>query len=102
MKISIRIAIAIAIAAAAPAAAAFAQPTAAPEGCELHLWPAERMSSTTTGLLSGFGVAGAIADTAAHAGRDSSNRAQMISSPSSACPPAPRSSATRRRSSAGR
>ena len=35
------------------------------------------MTSVTTGLLSGFGVVGAIADTAGHAGRDSNNRAQM-------------------------
>jgi hypothetical protein len=77
MKTSIRIA--LAIAAAAPSAAALAQPAAAPQPCELHLWPAERMSSTTTGLLSGFGVAGAIADVSAHAGRDASNRSQMAS-----------------------
>lgn len=73
MKTAVRIA--TAIAAAASGTAALAQPAA----CELHLWPAERMSSTTTGLLSGFGVVGAIADSAAHAGRDSSNRAQMAS-----------------------
>jgi hypothetical protein len=78
MNISIRIA--LAIAAAAPGAGALAQPGAAPApACELHLWPAERMSSTTTGLLSGFGVAGAIADVSAHAGRDASNRSQMAS-----------------------
>ncbi|MEA3043759.1 MAG: hypothetical protein QOH47_1597 [Sphingomonadales bacterium] len=77
MKTWIRIA--LAIAAAAPGAGALAQPGPAPQPCELHLWPAERMSSTTTGLLSGFGVAGAIADVSAHAGRDASNRSQMAS-----------------------
>lgn len=77
MKTSIRIA--LAIAAAAPGAGAMAQGGAAPPPCELHLWPAERMSSTTTGLLSGFGVVGAMADVSAHAGRDASNRSQMAS-----------------------
>ena len=73
-------------AAAAPAAVAPpvempapAATPAAPPVCELHVWPAERMTSTTTGLLSGFGVLGAVADTAAHAGRDTSNRAQLAS-----------------------
>ena len=73
MKTSLSIA--LAIAAAASGSAAIAQPAA----CELHLWPAERMSSTTTGLLSGFGVVGAVADVSAHAGRDASNRSQMAS-----------------------
>ena len=53
MKTSISIA--IAIGATVSGSAAMAQPAA----CELHIWPAERMSSTTTGLLSGFGVVGA-------------------------------------------
>jgi hypothetical protein len=87
MKPTTRFAIAIA-ACALPAAAVMAQtpPADAPApvpaaaaACELHVWPAERMSSTTTGLLSGFGVAGAIADTAAHGGRDANNRAQLAS-----------------------
>jgi len=52
---------------AAPAAAA-------PSGCELHIWPAERMSSMTTGLLGG-----GLLDAALHAGKDASNKAQLAS-----------------------
>jgi hypothetical protein len=54
-----------------------AQTTAQP--CELHIWPAERMNSVTTGWLSGFGMIGALADSSMHAGRDSSNKAQIAS-----------------------
>lgn len=83
MKFSTRLAIATA-ACALPGTALLAQEPVAPVAanasqCELHLWPAERMTSMTQGLLSGFGVVGAIADTAAHAGRDASNRTQMAS-----------------------
>lgn len=90
MKTLTRIAICMA-GCAVPATALLAQvtPDAAPapapaaaapaSTCELHVWPAERMTSVTTGLLSGFGAIGAIADTAGHAGRDSNNRAQMAS-----------------------
>ncbi|HEV2816742.1 MAG TPA: hypothetical protein VGW40_05925 [Allosphingosinicella sp.] len=83
MKISTRFAIAVALC-ALPAAAAFAQdapagPPAAAPTCELHLWPAERMMSRTSGLLGGMGVIGALADTAAHANRDATNRTQLAS-----------------------
>jgi hypothetical protein len=82
MKLSTRIAIAIA-ACALPAAAVFAQDTPAappaPATCELHIWPAERMMSRTSGLLGGMGVVGAVVDTAAHANRDATNRTQMAS-----------------------
>lgn len=48
--------------------------------CELHLWPAERMKSETTGLLSTFGGVGEeLVDRAAHAGKDARNRAHMRS-----------------------
>jgi hypothetical protein len=85
MKHSTRLALAIA-ACALPGAAALAQPPApaAASGCELHVWPAERMTSQTTGWLSGFGAAGAIADVASHAGRDTNNRAQMATALDSA------------------
>lgn len=49
-----------------------AAPTA--NGCELHIWPAERMSSMTTGLLGG-----GLLDAALHANKDASNRAQLAS-----------------------
>lgn len=51
---------------------AAARPQAAP--CELHVWPAERMNSSSTGLLGG-----GLLDAALHAGRDASNKAQMAS-----------------------
>jgi hypothetical protein len=62
-----------------PTADVQAAAASAPPACELHVWPAERMTSTTTGLLSGFGVVGAIADSASHAGRDTNNRGQLAS-----------------------
>ena len=73
MNFTTRFTIALA-AAALPVAPAFAQ-----GNCELHVWPAERMQSMTTGLLSGFGAIGAAVDSASHAGRDASNRAQLAS-----------------------
>lgn len=42
--------------------------------CELHIWPAERMSSMTTGLLGG-----GLIDAAIHANKDASNQAQLAS-----------------------
>lgn len=42
--------------------------------CELHIWPAERMNSMTTGLLGG-----GLIDAAIHGKKDASNRAQMAS-----------------------
>ncbi|HZL01292.1 MAG TPA: hypothetical protein VFC47_15505, partial [Caulobacteraceae bacterium] len=35
--------------------------------CELHVWPAARVSATTQGAAAGFGVIGALVDAAAHA-----------------------------------
>lgn len=37
--------------------------------CELHIWPTENYLGLNTGLLSGFGAIGAVADMAAHEGR---------------------------------
>jgi hypothetical protein len=50
---------------------ALAQDTAtAPAAkCELHVWPTENYIGINTGLLSGFGALGAVADIAAHDGR---------------------------------
>lgn len=42
--------------------------------CELHIWPAERMTSVTTGLLGG-----GLLDAALHSGKDASNKASMAS-----------------------
>jgi len=55
---------------AAPGAAA--QDTAAVP-CELHIWPAERMNSTTTGLLGG------LVGAALNAKKDAGNKAQLAS-----------------------
>jgi hypothetical protein len=38
-------------------------------GCELHVWPTENYLGFNSGLLSGFGLIGAVADQAAHQGR---------------------------------
>jgi hypothetical protein len=68
----------------APAAAAFAQDAPAPAAaaqpdtsCELHVWPAERFNAMTTGLLSGFGVVGAVADAAGNADKNKSDRTRL-------------------------
>ncbi len=62
--------------ATAPAAEAsrIAPTAAAADGCELHIWPAERMSSQTSGLL-GPGLL----NSAINGKRDSSNQALMAS-----------------------
>lgn len=44
-------------------------PTPADAGCVLHVWPTENYLGIQMGLLSGFGVVGAVADIAAHDGR---------------------------------
>ena len=57
---------------AAPAAAKDVAPeSAAADGgtCELHVWPTQNYIGINTGLLSGFGAIGALADMAAHDGR---------------------------------
>lgn len=58
----------------APATAASDAPA---NGCEIHVWPAERFTARTTGWLAGFGVAGAIADSASHASGDQSRKAAI-------------------------
>ena len=47
--------------------------------CELHIWPAERMTATTTGWLSGLGALGAVADVAGHAKGNTDRRTQLAS-----------------------
>jgi hypothetical protein len=55
--------------ATAPIAVAAAAPTDDTAKCELHIWPTENYIGIQTGLLSGFGAVGAVADLAAHDGR---------------------------------
>ena len=65
------------VAAPAPSTALNQQgllPAAAADGCELHLWPAERMSSQTSGLLGPGLLSSAI-----NGKRDSSNQSLMAS-----------------------
>jgi len=52
------------------AAVALQQPDAqTSQGCELHVWPTENYVGMNSGLLSGFGALGAIADIEAHKNR---------------------------------
>ncbi len=46
-----------------------AAPSASAEQCELRVWPTQNYIGINTGLLSGFGPIGALADVAAHDGR---------------------------------
>lgn len=52
-----------------PAAVPAATAPAAPEvpACELHVWPAARVSAVTQGVGAGLGLIGALIDSAAHA-----------------------------------
>lgn len=61
-------------AAVAPAPRAGLAPTAPADGCELHIWPAERMGSVTTGWLGG-----GLLDAAIHAGTDANNKTLLAS-----------------------
>ncbi|GAA4643157.1 hypothetical protein GCM10023115_11170 [Pontixanthobacter gangjinensis] len=49
-------------------------PKVAADGCELHMWPAERMNSVTTGLLGG-----GLLDAALNSGTDANNKTLMAS-----------------------
>ena len=51
------------------AGGAQAQAPGAAGDCELHVWPTENYIGINTGLLSGFGVVGALADISAHEGK---------------------------------
>jgi len=48
------------------ASAAPAAPAEAPAKCELHVWPTKNYLAVNTGLLSGFGVIGTLADMGVH------------------------------------
>jgi hypothetical protein len=55
---------------AAPMPAAVPAPLPADEPkCELHVWPTQNYLGMNSGLLSGFGALGALADLAAHEGK---------------------------------
>jgi len=67
------LAIALSVSIAVPAAAGAPQDgVAADPGCELHVFPTIEGKAMTTGLLSGFGVIGAIADAAKNKNRNAS------------------------------
>ncbi|RZI60963.1 MAG: hypothetical protein EOP94_01180, partial [Zymomonas sp.] len=75
-KIVAAAALAVASIPAAPAIAQDAAPadavaatTAEELPCELHVWPTQNYLGFNSGLLSGFGLIGAVADIAAHDGR---------------------------------
>jgi hypothetical protein len=51
----------------APLAAAASAPAAPVPVCELHVWPAESVGAMTQGVGAGFGLVGALIDSAAHA-----------------------------------
>ena len=53
---------------------AMAQEAAPANPCELHVWPAERMTSVTTGLLGG-----GLIDAMIHSGTDANNKASLAS-----------------------
>jgi len=58
--------------AAGPAASApepAAEPATSDPACELHVWPTQNYLGFQSGLLSGFGAIGAVADMAAHKGK---------------------------------
>lgn len=68
MKVLMYAAGAAALLTAASAQAQAGAPAASGE-CELHIWPTENYIGVNTGLLSGFGIVGVLADTSAHKGR---------------------------------
>lgn len=45
------------------------EPASQPKPCELHVWPTDNYLGVNMGLLSGFGLVGALADQAAHKNR---------------------------------
>lgn len=59
--------IALAGCAMAPLAAQETAPAAPAPECELHVWPTENYLGVKMGLLSGFGIVGAVIDQAGHA-----------------------------------
>ncbi len=86
MKLKMLLVAGLALSAASPAlvhaqeAPAYApstkglMPAVAADGCELHIWPAERMNSVTTGWLGGGLLEGAM-----NSGKDANNKTLMAS-----------------------
>jgi hypothetical protein len=70
--LAIALSVSSAAPAAAPATAAAPQDGAAEPACELHVFPTIEGKAMTTGLLSGFGFVGAIADAAKNKNRNAS------------------------------
>lgn len=54
-------------------------PAGAADGCELHVFPAERMRSVVTGWLSGFGAIGGALDASVHAKQNANNQSLLAS-----------------------
>lgn len=56
---------------------ATSKPSLAQPACELHVWPTEDFLGFNSGLLSGFGIVGAVADQASHKNRVTTVKALM-------------------------
>jgi hypothetical protein len=67
------------VSASQPVARQGLAPTVTADGCELHIWPAERMQSQSTGWLGGFGMIGAVLDQAASAKANSARQSLIAS-----------------------
>jgi hypothetical protein len=59
------------------AASTQAQQTMNSSACELHIWPTENYIGVNTGVLSGFGIIGTLADRGAHKNRVASVKEYM-------------------------
>ena len=65
---------------ASPAVDAALAAASSPPACELHIWPAARVSASTEGLGVGFGLLGALIDVAAHADQNKRDQAFITAS----------------------
>jgi len=76
MRTGIAIGVALALAVQADGASAQTEPST-PQDCELHVFPTENYVGFNSGLLSGFGLVGALADVDAHKNRVATVRELM-------------------------